>query len=57
MKIDRRTIPKPNTRNYIYFLLDPMMVADTDLKSGDDVLVVYQKDKIVITKDVKSVEV
>lgn len=57
MKIDRRTIPKPNTRNYIYFLLDPNMVADTDLKSGDDVLVVYQKDKIVITKDVKSVEV
>lgn len=57
MKIDKRTIPRPNTRNYVYFLLDPKMIADTDLRCGDDVLVVYQKDKIVITKDVKSVDV
>lgn len=57
MKIDKRTIPKFNSVRQSYIGLKAEYMEVTGFKPGDDIIVIYEKDKIIVTKEVTSVNI
>lgn len=57
MKIDIKRITRPNSRNQIFIGLDPKLLEGTVFEPGSHVNVIYEKDKIMIVKEVKDIKI
>ena len=50
MLVDHVTINKPNYRNRVGISLRPEFLANTNLEIFDKAYIIYDKDKVIITK-------
>lgn len=57
MKIDKRTIPNYKKSKQPYIGLNIEYMDDTGFLPGDDIIIIYDKDKIIVTREVTSVTV
>lgn len=57
MMVDIKRITKPNSRNQIFIGLDPKLLEETVFQPGSHVNVIYEKDRIIIAKDIKEIKI
>jgi len=55
MKIDKRTVPSYSKGVCSHIGLKTEYMFDTDFRSGDDIIVIYEKDKITVVKEITGV--
>lgn len=57
MIVDIKRITNANSRNQIFIGLNPELLKETVFKPGSHVNIIYEKDRIIIVKEIKEVKI